>query len=207
MDATLAAGALLGLSAGLSPGPLLTLVVTQTLRHGFREGAKVAVSPLCTDSPIILLCLLVLSRVEPGGAALGAISVCGALFVAWMGVEGLRARPPDPVKALGRPHSLLKGMATNLLNPHPYLFWFSVGVPLVLRGWERGPAAAAGFLAAFFGCLVGAKLLVALLTARSTRFLAGRVHVLIQRGLGLLLLGFAILLLRDGLRLLGLPVA
>jgi threonine/homoserine/homoserine lactone efflux protein len=51
------------------------------------------------DSPIILLCLLVLPRVEPGGAALGAISVCGALFVAWMGVEGLRARPPDPVKA------------------------------------------------------------------------------------------------------------
>lgn len=202
MTGTLAAGAVIGLSAGLTPGPLLTLVVTQTLRHGFREGAKVALSPLCTDAPIILLGLLILSRLESNNHVLGALSVCGALFVAWMGVEGLRARPPDPDKVLGRPRSLLKGMVTNLLNPHPYLFWFAVGVPIILRNWERSPASAVGFLAAFFGCLVGAKLLVALLTSRSTRFLSGPVHVFIQRGLGLLLLGFAVLLLRDGLRLL-----
>ncbi len=59
---SLAAGTVFGLSAGFAPGPLLTLVITQTLRHDIREGVKVAMAPLITDLPIILLSLLVLSR-------------------------------------------------------------------------------------------------------------------------------------------------
>ena len=38
MLSALAAGFLLGLTAGLAPGPLMALVITQSLRHGTREG-------------------------------------------------------------------------------------------------------------------------------------------------------------------------
>ena len=37
-------GFILGLS-GLIPGPLLTLVISETLKHGVKEGIKVAASP------------------------------------------------------------------------------------------------------------------------------------------------------------------
>jgi len=37
-------GLALGLSAGISPGPLLTLVMTQTLKHGKGEGVKVSLA-------------------------------------------------------------------------------------------------------------------------------------------------------------------
>ena len=53
--ALVSAGLVYGLSAGFSPGPLMALVISQTLKHGIREGAKVAVAPLITDLPIILL--------------------------------------------------------------------------------------------------------------------------------------------------------
>ncbi|MEI6633029.1 MAG: hypothetical protein WCP22_04325 [Chlamydiota bacterium] len=59
--AFLGVGVVLGLSAGLSPGPLLALVVSQTLAHGVREGVKVAFVPLVTDLPVILIALFVLA--------------------------------------------------------------------------------------------------------------------------------------------------
>ena len=52
------AGAALGLSAGFSPGPLLTLVLTETLHHGVKAGIRVALAPMITDAPIIVLTLL-----------------------------------------------------------------------------------------------------------------------------------------------------
>ena len=77
----LSAGVVLGLSAGFSPGPLMTLVISQTLRHGIREGVKVAVAPLVTDLPIILTATFVLTRLANYHAVLGSISLIGALFV------------------------------------------------------------------------------------------------------------------------------
>ena len=57
MTASLLTGVIFGLSAGFAPGPLLTLVITQTLKHNIKEGVKVALAPLLTDLPIILAAL------------------------------------------------------------------------------------------------------------------------------------------------------
>lgn len=54
----LIAGITLGLYSDLSPGPLQILVVSQTLKHDYNEGVKVAFAPLITDLPIILITLL-----------------------------------------------------------------------------------------------------------------------------------------------------
>ena len=98
--------------------------------------------------------------------------------------------------------SLAKAVAVNLLNPHPYLFWFSVGAPLLLKGWREGPAAAALFLTGFYVCLVGSKLLIAALVGRGRRLLTGRVYVWIMRSLGVALFAFSALFVREGYRLL-----
>jgi hypothetical protein len=50
MMTALASGVLLGFSCGLAPGPLLALVLAQTLRHGAREGYKIALTPLVSWS-------------------------------------------------------------------------------------------------------------------------------------------------------------
>ena len=48
-------GTLFGLAAGFSPGPLTVLVIGETLRHGLRSGLQVAIAPVLTDIPVILL--------------------------------------------------------------------------------------------------------------------------------------------------------
>ena len=51
-------GLTLGFAAGISPGPLMTLVITRTLERGLGAGLRVAVAPLLTDLPIIAASLI-----------------------------------------------------------------------------------------------------------------------------------------------------
>ena len=203
MMAFLGAGIVLGLSAGISPGPLLALVLSHTIRHGVREGIRVAAAPLLTDLPIILISTLVLSKVAGYGSLLGAVSLAGAAFLVYMSYETFRAKRQEASASDAGPQSLRRGAMVNALSPHPYLFWLTVGAPMILKGWKTSPAAAVLFVVGFTGCLVGSKVVLAVLAGRSVHLLSGRILQHLMRALGLLLLLFAALLLVDGLRLLG----
>jgi threonine/homoserine/homoserine lactone efflux protein len=196
-------GILLGLSAGIAPGPLLMLVISETLRHGTRAGITVALAPIITDLPIIAASLLVLANLAGYGPVLGVVSLFGSLFLCYTGYQTLRVTPVDLALPGSENRSLAKGILTNLLSPHPYLFWITVGTPLVYRTLEQGPLSLAAFLGGFYLCLVGSKVMLAVGVGRSRALLRGRPYLYSMRLLGLLLLLFALLLLKDGLKLLG----
>ncbi len=198
-----AAGALLGLSAGFAPGPLLALVVTQTLQHDVREGAKVAMAPLITDLPIILASLFVLSRLGDFHGLLGIISLAGGGYVFYLAWESVRTTPVALVTEPDRPRSIRKGAAINALNPHPYLFWATVGAPFLLKIGGKGILAPILFLLGFYLFLVGSKVFLAIAAGKSRTFLSNRGYIWTMRVLGCLLAGFALFLLRDALLYLG----
>lgn len=200
-------GAILGMSAGISPGPLLALVISQTLQHNTGEGVRVATAPLLTDLPIIILCLLAFSSVPNPDFALGIVSFIGGFFVFYLGWSSLRQGPVKLTLAEEKPRSYLKGLLVNALSPHPYLFWFSVGVPTLIKAQQQSTPAALGFVGAFYVCIVGAKVAVALLVGRSRDFLGGVAYLWSLRVMGVLLVFFALLLLRDGALLTGLLAA
>ena len=193
-------GVVFGLAAGLMPGPLLALVIQQTLRHGPREGIKVAAAPLLTDLPIVAAALFALNRLVDADGVLGAISLLGAAFLSYLAYESVTTDLAAHAGPATTPRSLQKGVAANLLNPHPYLFWLTVGAPILWHAWATSPVNAAGFLVAMYGCLVGSKMLLALLVGRGRTVLTSRAYVLLVRALGVMLLVFALLFLRDGLR-------
>ena len=197
-------GSVLGLSAGLSPGPLLALVVSQTLQHGTREGLRVAAAPLFTDLPIVCLGLLLFASLSEPDFFLGMVSFVGCAFVAYLGVSNLRQRPVELDLARDAPRSYLKGALTNALSPHPYLFWFSVGVPTMLKANSQSLVAAVAFVASFYVCMLASKMALALLVGRSRNLLTGAGYVWAVRCLGVLLLGFSLVLFYDGLSLTGL---
>ncbi|MFI9008384.1 LysE family transporter [Actinosynnema sp. NPDC053489] len=87
MDA-LGLGLALGLTASLSPGPLLVLVVTSALRSGRRAGALTACAPLLSDAVVVAVTLLLLDRLPV--RALGVLGVVGAVFVVWSGLRTVR---------------------------------------------------------------------------------------------------------------------
>ena len=200
----LSAGTLLGLASGFSPGPLQVLVLSETLRHGMRAGIKVSIAPLITDVPIIVISLLVLNRLAHFKSILGAVSILGGLFILYLGYDSIKTKGLEfnlpPVSR----NSLKKGVITNALNPHPYIFYMTVGAPIILKAINQNFLSAFLFIGSFLIFLVGSKVILAMVVERSRAFLKGPVYIGLMRILGALLLFFSIMLFRDGLRLLGL---
>lgn len=197
------AAAALGLSAGFSPGPLFSLVLSQTLRHGTAEGVKVALAPVVTDAPIILACWLVLSQFSGTPTVLGLVSLAGAALLARYGVACFTTAPPTAEATRQAPRSLWRGVAANFTNPHPYLFWTAVGVPLLLEARiASGLAGVCVFLALFYVAIVGAKVAAAVVTGRCGRFLSGRAYRLLMGALGVSLFYFAATFVVQGVSLL-----
>lgn len=198
MKSLLISGMVLGLSAGLSPGPMLTLVVSQTLRYGIREGVKVALAPLLTDIPIVMACGLFLYLFADMARALGVISIFGGLYLFYLGLKSLWFKDADLQEDVD-PKSLKKGLMINFLNPAPYLFWTSIGGPLVLKASSTSFVSAAAFIFPFYMLLVGSKIVVAIVSGRSRNLLKSRHYRMILRILGLVLIGFGVVFLRDGI--------
>lgn len=84
MWAYLSYGAMLGLSAGVAPGPLLAMVIAQTLQHNTREGIRVAAAPVLTDLPIIPVGILLFSSLPEPDFVLGIMSFVGSAFVMYL---------------------------------------------------------------------------------------------------------------------------
>lgn len=200
----LSAGILLGLAAGFTPGPLLVLVISETLRHSMKAGIKVAIAPLITDVPIILISLLVLNRLANFKVILGCVSIFGGVFIIYLGYEILKTKGVELKLASHSSDSFRKGVITNALNPHPYIFYMTVGAPIIFKSINRNILSTVLFVGSFLFFLVGSKIVLATVVEHSRSFLQGSVYIWGLRILGILLLFFSIVLFRDGFRLLGL---
>ena len=200
----LVSGILFGFAAGVSPGPLLALVIAETLMHSRREGILVAIAPVVTDVPIIAVTMYVLSQLSSSDIFLGILSLAGALFIGYLAYESIMTREVHLGIYHVKPQSLRKGVLTNFLSPHPYLFWMMIGAPTILRALQVNLASAVAFIAGFYVLLVGSKVLIALLVDRSKNFLKSKTYIYIIRATGVILLCFAVLFFKDGLGMLGL---
>jgi threonine/homoserine/homoserine lactone efflux protein len=195
-------GTILGLSAGYAPGPLLTLVVSETLQHDIKSGIKVAVAPIITDLPIIVLTLFISSKLSNFHGVLGVISIAGGLFILWMGYENIRSKGMGLIPLEKKEKSLSKGILANALSPHPYLFWLSVGAPTMTKAMSLNVAAPSAFIASFYIMLVGSKMLLAFIVGKSKTFLSSSGYIYTMRFLGLVLCLLSLFLFHDGLKLL-----
>lgn len=197
----LLSGIIFGLVAGLSPGPILTLLVAETLKFGKEEGFKVAFSPLITDSTIILLTLLILSTFAENDILIGLISIFGACYLAYIGLENLRTKTDKFEVVITRKGAFKRAVITNLLNPHTYLFWISVGSPIILENLKTNASGTVPFLLGFYTCLIGSMVFVALIMDKSKSLIKSKYYSYALRILGIVLILFAIVFLTEGLKL------
>ena len=163
-----------------------------------------AFAPLITDLPIILISVLVLIKVANSNSILGLISIAGALFVFYIGYETLTTKGIEVNLENGGSQSLTKGILANTLSPHPYLFWISVGSPIMTKALRINTLSVVLFLLGFYVLLIGSKVGLALLVGKSRPIITGKKYIYTMRLLGLALGILAIILLSDGLELLSL---
>ncbi|MEW6458409.1 MAG: LysE family transporter [Bacillota bacterium] len=182
-----------GLTGAMMPGPLLTLTVAESARHGFRAGPLLVLGHGILEAALIVALTAGLAAVLVRAEVTAAIAVIGGAFLIWMGYsiarDALRGRVQLAVAAGGNPGAAVGtaaapalprlvglGIATSLSNPYFTLWWATIGLGYITLSLERGPAG----LAAFFTGHILADLawysLVAAAVAGSGRFLTPRIY-------------------------------
>ncbi|MFX1563250.1 MAG: LysE family translocator [Promethearchaeota archaeon] len=199
----LVSGVIFGLAAGTSPGPLLALVFSETIKYGKREGIKIAVSPLITDSPIILFVLFILSSLKGYNFVVGMISLFGACYLIYLGVENLRVKIDEFDVKPGKEDALKRGVISNFLNPHPYLFWLSIGGPMIFKSLDIHISATILFILGFYSLLIGSKIGIVLILEKSKSFIKSKYYLYVVRALGIALVLSALIFVKDSLELIG----
>ncbi len=203
----LISGIIFGLTSGITPGPLLTLVISETLKFNKKEGIKVAIAPLITDLPIILTTMLILSKLLTFNFALGFISILGSIFIGYLAFKNIfyKNNISLELEPVEKPASLRKGITVNFFNPNPYIFWFTVGTPTVLKAWDVSVYAAFLFIAGFYFFIIGSQISVAIIVEKLGHhfLIRSRIYKYLIKITGATLLVFAFLFLLDGLRFFG----
>jgi len=189
----------MGLTAGLSPGPLLMLLISETIKRNRKAGILVACVPLITDLPIVLISIFVLQAISNYHFILGIISLLGALYLGYLAFENIKLKHFDPDIDELRSKSLKKGIITNFLNPNPYLFWMTIGAPTVLKGYRTNIFLSLCFVIGFYIFLVGSKIIIALLVDRSKALIKSSLYVMLIKILGLMLLVFSLIFIKESL--------
>lgn len=155
MIAYLLQGVALGFSAGISPGPMQAFLLNQSLQHGWKRTWPAAFAPLLSDGPIILLVVLILLQLP--ARILDGLRIAGGLFLlylAWNTVTSLFAQTTPVLSTSQGVQSLFKGALLNFLNPSPYIFWSTVGGPLMITGWNKSHPAGIAFFIGFYACIL-----------------------------------------------------
>jgi threonine/homoserine/homoserine lactone efflux protein len=193
MFASLLLGSSLAFAAAIQPGPLQAYLLSSVAQHGWRKTMPAALAPICSDGPIVLTVLFVLTRLPDAAAhILQAAGGFLLLYFAWSGYRRWRRGPvlEEDASAKGS-RTLLEAMGINLLNPNPWLGWTLVMGPALLAAWHTAPANGIAFLLSFYGVIVSATALIVLLFG-STSFLSPRIRHNLVLVSALLLAGLGI---------------
>ena len=198
-------GLALGFGSGVTPGPFLALVIAASLRGGFRNGAVVALSPLITDLPIVIACVTMLSQIPAKGVA--ALSLAGAGVLGWYAYEAFRDARHASLSAMRSGaehvpqarHALRQGIVANALNPSPWMFWITIGGPLLRDALSEGAGATLLFVVPFYVLLIGSKVAIAAAVGAGRSRLSDLGYRRLLSGAGVLLVGLAASLLHGGI--------
>jgi threonine/homoserine/homoserine lactone efflux protein len=149
-------GIVLGLYAALMPGPLQFYLFGQTLQVGWRRTLPASLAPLFSDGPVVVLMLLVMAQMPAW--LVSTMRLIGGLFIlylAWGSYSANRA-PAAGVPQGAGVQSLARAVVMNLLNPNVYIFWATIGAPIVLEGWKRSIWSGWSFIIGMYGVLIPA---------------------------------------------------
>jgi threonine/homoserine/homoserine lactone efflux protein len=180
---------ILGIFAGLAPGPYTTMVAATAFERGFRRAVPLAAAPLFTDLLPLLLTTLILTQLS--ATALSALGFVGGVAVIGIGVLLIwRYRVTHTVvDPHGAPPTvrLWHVVLSTSVSPAPWLFWLIVASPLFLRSWNADWREGAVFLVVLFTTNIGSALSLAWAASHGGRVLdpMWRRIVLISAGFAL----------------------
>lgn len=186
---------ILGLLAGLAPGPYTTMVVATGLERGFKAALPLAMAPFLTDLAPLLLSTLLLTTLSPrvvtamgwvGGFVVVLVGI-RLLATHWRPLGGSAEAPPGTRAGAAATVRFWHVVAATVLSPAPWLFWLGLASPLFLRHWAVDWSLGLLFLVVLFATNIGSASALAWAASHGRRVLAPYWRRRLLRGLGVAL--------------------
>jgi threonine/homoserine/homoserine lactone efflux protein len=189
-------GICFGFLAGISPGPFLGLIVSNSILYGFRVGAWIALIPLICDPIVFALSYFVWAQLP--SAIVGYAPLFGCAVLIFLGAKTfltrnqseLFSRTDERNRNNSTKKATIQAVVIQLLNPDPYFFWITIGIPLILKETSRwGSVAIPAFLLGFYVTLITISLAIVIVVDVKKRFLPAQGIFYLTKLSGLLLIG------------------
>jgi len=162
----LTTGFLIGLGIAVTPGPILLLIISETLRRGYRAGLLVIMSPITVDLCFMVPLALTIQTLLTSKPFQIVIGLAGGAYLTWLGYTTLRTAitknranlnqiKMDTKSFRSTFDSYKKGVAVHFLNPFAYAFWITIGGLMLTRGFQYGILGPMAFLVGmYFGIII-----------------------------------------------------
>ncbi|MEP6986407.1 MAG: LysE family transporter [Chloroflexota bacterium] len=194
-------GVSIAFAAGASPGPFTSFLIGRTLAQGWRKSIILAITPLVTDIPIVIVVLLILKQFPP--ELIRVIQLVGGLYLLWIAYGSWRQfkagntsfKPEAASDGESTARTLAQGAVMGWVSPGPYIFWATINGPLLIQGLNQSVLMGLAFLVAFYGTFIAILCLYVLVFDRLRR-----IDERVTKGIFLVTLVVMVLF---GLRLIG----
>lgn len=200
-------GFLFGMLLQLSVGPVCLAVWRRSLTHGMREAIWMVWGVACADAIYMLAAIGGLTALLQIAWVQTLVLIAGGVTLIWFGMSSFRVKPEvgqqnqeHPVRGEGRSQgSFWYGIGLTLTNPLTIVFWAGVFGSMMASQTLADHLSLAGFAV---GCIL-ATVFFLTMVGMCGRWLSGILRPSWIRRMdqlvGVLLIGFALLLLQKGL--------
>ncbi|MEA3345032.1 MAG: LysE family transporter [Chloroflexota bacterium] len=199
-----------GFSGAMTPGPVSTVTLTQSMRRGFWVGPLITAGHALVEGPLVVALAFGLGGPLRRPEIMAAIGCVGGLVLLWMGSSlilhgwregGEQTSDSEASSYLaGGMSSVPAGMVTSVANPYWFLWWATVGAKYVFDGLEWGVVGLVAFYSGHILSDLSWNSLLALAGTTGRRLLSGRLHLVLSLICGLFLLGLGGYFLWAGMR-------
>ena len=192
---------IIGFTGAMMPGPVTTLIVTESARRGFIAGPLITIGHVLLELVMVLALFFGLGDLLKQNLVAGAIGLLGGLFLLWMGLDIVRSAWRGQVSLDMTQHArdtgtsanpILAGILTSIANPYWLLWLATVGAAYLITFRAFGLA---GVVAFYIGHTLADWVwnnVVAFVVATGRRVMSDRVYrsILIVCGAFLIALSF-----------------
>ena len=182
-------------------GPALFTLLQTSIHSGWRSGIFLATGIIISDFSVLMLAYLGALQIINKKDNYLIAGIIGGIILILFGIYTFNRKVhfdennnPVEIKVAGPLTYILKGYFLNIMNPFVWFFWISamVGVSSNFGDDKHG------ILIFFSGTLLvvfATDILKVLVASKLKRYLNGRILLLINHAVGILLVGFGIFLM------------
>ncbi|HNS33337.1 MAG TPA: LysE family transporter [bacterium] len=186
----------IALAGALAPGPLLTAVVAKSPKYGFKTGPLLMIGHAVAEILMIAVIVSGFSRFMENPLLIKMIALLGGIILIFFGLGMIRKTPSLSTETATSKNGVSNlpflGMTVSMSNPYWTIWWFTIGLGLVLAAQKAGFLALLVFFLGHILADIGWYSIVSFAVSRGRKFISDRIYRGIMKTCGAILTGFGI---------------